>query len=168
MGWAGWGEGLGSTLPPSQPPTPLTVMLRASARRQPESIFIPCLKISLSGSLAHDGSSFLRLPSGSSQLQHKEQSPASCKSPPHSSHSVKAEKGHHSPHAVGMQKYPRSPGAGGDEQQPQSCPSVVLCQLCIPAMSRSILWSLCPHSPLSLPCQWPSRFCAFFFPTGIL
>lgn len=60
--WGGSGCGVrGWGLPylPFQPPTPSTVMPGASARCQPESIFIPCLKISLSGSLAYDRSSFL-------------------------------------------------------------------------------------------------------------
>lgn len=158
-----WGAGVGSTLLPL--PALLTVMPGASDRRQPQSIFIPCLKISQSGSLAHDGSSFLRLPSGSSQLQHKEQSPASCKSTPHPSHPVKALRGHHSPHAVGCRNTHMLLRLEGDEQQPQPCLSMALCQLCILAVTRSILRSLCPRSLLSLFCQWLSISCAFFFPS---
>lgn len=105
-------RGWAPSCPPSQPPAPLTATPGASARRQAESIFIPCLKISPSGSLAHDGSSLLRLPSGSSQLRDKEQSPASCETPPHPSHPVKPLRRHRSPHAGGAQKYPCAPGAG--------------------------------------------------------
>lgn len=54
-------------------PVPSVVVLGATARCQSESIFIPCLKISRSGSVAHDGSSLLPLPPGASQLREEEQ-----------------------------------------------------------------------------------------------
>ena len=103
-GWAGWGVRTRGPVPPTQPPAPLTATPGTRACCQPESIFIPCLKISQSRSLAHDGSSLLRLPPGSSQLRDEKQSQASCESPPQPSHPRKAPRGHGCTHAVGVQE----------------------------------------------------------------
>lgn len=67
-GWAGQGvRGWGASCPQHSPQPP-AAMPGVSTHRQPESIFIPCLKISQSRSLTHDGSSLPRLPPGSFQL----------------------------------------------------------------------------------------------------
>lgn len=159
FGLAGACGARGHPAPPAQPTAPLTAMPGASARCQPESIFIPCLKIAQSGSLAHDGSSLLRLPPGSSQLPDEEQRRAARKSPPHPSHPAKAPRGYHSTHA---------PGAGA---QRSSSPNRALARP--RASSAPQQWlgnvpgSLWPRSLLSphlVPCLQQSRPCAFFFP----